>query len=1228
MRKQLFPLLFVSVIILSGAFAFPARATVYSPGVKPGDYVTLGHVTYTANGTLPPNFSELNGTSSLTNTVTNVNAKNVTVLQYWTFNNGTKPRQDTVQGDVETGKGNLTLFVIAGGLTAGDPVNQVSQGQNFFGVINQTVTREYAGAARTVNVVNSTFIFQQYFIKAAIYNDAATGFLMEFSESGHLPNGPTTSVSFSFDAVVTLTNVWSPSTKQDFSFDAVPASSTTILQGQSLGFHLNLTSFQGFTGSVVITAGLIAANSTITNHVTVTPASSTINVPSSKSATETLTASSTSSTPVGLYILTVNATFGTLSHSDHLTVRIVSPNPDFTIAANNATLQIPQGTSRISTITLTSQNGLSGTANIYAYSSDPTNLSNSPTSTSVVLTAGGTASFDMTMSAASNAPAVQYSVVVTAVLGSAYHTVTIYPIVTTASVGDFSISANPISLIIPQGHAKYTNVTLASLNGFSGTVSIGYHSTIRGAVDVGASTETLASGGTQNFRVEIYVPLSTPVGNYYLNVSGTALSTHTVKIPVQVISSSLPGFNITITPASQSITQGLAGTAKVTIRSLNGFQGTVTIKSFFSNLPTNFNPTSVTLTAGQALDSTLTISPSNGVAPGLYPVDVEGQTNSTGAYDSIYTNITVTPGTQPNFSLTPTSTTITFAANSLGTDNLRVDALNGFTGTVSFIRVAFFGGVSYDCTPVTLTSTATSGTSVCAFSSSTPGTYTAIVNGTGGSPAVSHKVTYTVTVIKASPTISTTLSASTITVGDSVTDSATLTGTDIFIASGTVTYQYFTGSSCTGTPTVVGSPVAVTYGLIPTSQPQTFNTAGAFSWNAAYSGDAANNRATSTCEPLTVNTPIDYTLTATPTTGSITAGSTFTATISAGLTHGVGSPVTLIVNVSPNPAVCQPSPSPPYECGTFGFSPATITPTSAGATSTLTIATTTVLPPGTYTLTITGLPAGASSSSATITLTVTAPVPNADFTLLPPSISASANPDTAITGTVTVAPLNGFTGTVGLSATVSPSSGLTCTLSKSSITSASGTSTLSCTGSVGVYVVTITGTSGSLSHTAHVTVVIQYSSTTGCHDGTCIIHSDSAISNVNLSGSTLHFQADGPSGTTGHANVTIPIGSVPNKANLKVFVDNSQLPSSSITIVSDSNNYYVSFSFTFHSPAQIDIQLTAPENAATPTILGLSPTLFYTIIAVIVAAVVVVLIAVVVVKRRRVSASKPQPMSS
>jgi len=108
------------------------------------------------------------------------------------------------------------------------------------------------------------------------------------------------------------------------------------------------------------------------------------------------------------------------------------------------------------------------------------------------------------------------------------------------------------------------------------------------------------------------------------------------------------------------------------------------------------------------------------------------------------------------------------------------------------------------------------------------------------------------TVNKASPSATTLLSSTTITVGGSVTDSAKLTNATSD-AGGTVTYEYFSGNSCTGVATVVGSQATVTNGAIPNSPSQQFGSAGSYSFNAVYSGDLNNNGATSGCEPLTVN---------------------------------------------------------------------------------------------------------------------------------------------------------------------------------------------------------------------------------------------------------------------------------------------------------------------------------------------------------------------------------------
>src|SRR5207249_10873068 len=72
------------------------------------------------------------------------------------------------------------------------------------------------------------------------------------------------------------------------------------------------------------------------------------------------------------------------------------------------------------------------------------------------------------------------------------------------------------------------------------------------------------------------------------------------------------------------------------------------------------------------------------------------------------------------------------------------------------------------------------------------------------------------------------------------------------------------------------------------------------------------------------------------------------------------------------------------------------------------------------------------------------------------------------TSTITISPLNGFTGDVALS-----SDSAACALTPTTIASGSGTSTLSCTfTSAGSVTVTVTGTGGPLSHTATVSFTV------------------------------------------------------------------------------------------------------------------------------------------------------------
>ena len=129
------------------------------------------------------------------------------------------------------------------------------------------------------------------------------------------------------------------------------------------------------------------------------------------------------------------------------------------------------------------------------------------------------------------------------------------------------------------------------------------------------------------------------------------------------------------------------------------------------------------------------------------------------------------------------------------------------------------------------------------------------------------------------------------------------------------------------------------------------------------------------------------------------------------------------------------------------------------------------------------------------------------------------------------------------------------------------------------------------------------------------------MSNVKLAGNTLHIEADGPHGAHGYANVTVPKSEIPNIDDMHVFVDNNKL-NSGVTITSNSTAYFVYFTFTFHSPVKIDIQLSAPQQTPNaPTFLGIDQTLFYEIIGGIIAAIVIVSAVVVVTRRRKTKPS-------
>ncbi len=122
-------------------------------------------------------------------------------------------------------------------------------------------------------------------------------------------------------------------------------------------------------------------------------------------------------------------------------------------------------------------------------------------------------------------------------------------------------------------------------------------------------------------------------------------------------------------------------------------------------------------------------------------------------------------------------------------------------------------------------------------------------NGASISPCTSEVLT----VNPNSTSIATRLSVTSAAIGSSVHDTATLTGATSN-AGGTVTYTVYSDTTCKNGIQDAGTKT-VTNGNVPNSDAVSFDAAGTYYWQAAYSGDANNIASTSPCtsEIVTIN---------------------------------------------------------------------------------------------------------------------------------------------------------------------------------------------------------------------------------------------------------------------------------------------------------------------------------------------------------------------------------------
>lgn len=282
-------------------------------------------------------------------------------------------------------------------------------------------------------------------------------------------------------------------------------------------------------------------------------------------------------------------------------------------------------------------------------------------------------------------------------------------------------------------------------------------------------------------------------------------------------------------------------------------------------------------------------------------------------------------------------------------------------------------------------------------------------------------------------------------------------GVDILSTTLNGTYSYFSGTSM-ATPHVSGAALLVLSQCALNS--------------SALKTDILNNidpipslaGITITGGRLNVNKAIracaapanpDFALSATPTSQTVVQGTGTSYTVNIARTGGFTGAVNLSVTGLPAGATASLSPNP-----------------ASGTSSTLSVSTSATTPAGSYVLTITGV-SGALTHTTTVTLVVAA-AGAADFALSASPSSQIVLQGTSGNYTVTITPSGGFSSAVTLSVSGLPA----LTTAGFSSNPATGSSVLTVNVDpntpVGTYTLTITGTSGTLTHTTLVTLVVDF----------------------------------------------------------------------------------------------------------------------------------------------------------
>src|SRR5207244_3112928 len=185
----------------------------------------------------------------------------------------------------------------------------------------------------------------------------------------------------------------------------------------------------------------------------------------------------------------------------------------------------------------------------------------------------------------------------------------------------------------------------------------------------------------------------------------------------------VPDLSLTANPNSVSFVVNDSATATISLHSIGGFSGNVSLNATSSPAGLSMSCSPAILVGSQSSICTV-----NSTTISSYTVTITGTSGNLSHNASI--DVTVTPVPQPDFSLSADPSALSFVAGESGSSTISVMATGGFSDTVGLTATSDPAGVTTVCSP---TSIPGSGTAACVMNGRTPGQFKVEVTGTSGS---------------------------------------------------------------------------------------------------------------------------------------------------------------------------------------------------------------------------------------------------------------------------------------------------------------------------------------------------------------------------------------------------------------------------------------------------------------------------------------------------------------